>query len=1747
MIGKRKRLLSLITALACALLAIGAPVAAGASNSGITTVFCENFDSVTECAASNTPVECGSITLTGESNGTSKIANYIKHSDDNPIYGSMLKYEQTITDAKKAANLFIDFDDVSADGDNSYAEVSYDVQGLNTGNANIVMHLIPDNNASTPFAMLAVDKNGSVLLNNSADHVAELGKGKNLSMMNIRMQINLSDKTVTKIWVDGVLYELAAPVSCMNDVRIGRMRFEIRGMAATNGILLDNISLIKYTSADGSSLAADKTALKAKISEAYIASADRTEVKNAVSVYRNAAATQAEVDAAVSAIENMQPEKMTVIASESFDGGVNESGTYSDFTATYETKESTGKTASWQTYTLANPVYGNMLEFSDKSAVVAGSNNFSNLFLNINKKDAISYDAGSYAELSYDIQGADINKKCSVVMIACDAAGNRAITLAFNHENSIILNDAKPALKTYTDKTNESLIHVSVIFDTANKKITSLKIDGEELIPEPSTDFDAEGNEITIGGPVDWQSGDAKLERIRFYAGTKGVTGKTVRVDNLNLITFNSADGTSPSADKTALRKAISDNYKLAASLTGDKLAEFNAAIENAAALCKDVRAEQADVDAAAAALAAYAAEKKLLAKETFDDDVLDGFTLSPDSAASNGTISYPSEGSKAYGRVFSFMNDAAQTKLSNVFFNLKDAVNFDDDKILNISLDIKGVGTGGGNGPTVNVQLRGSGTNGLQVGLQKQGNVVVSFDAAKTSATTAGILATNTDFANVSISINLATKAVEKVLVNGTAVNLPENAAYEASVFDSIRLFVGKAGNYGFKADNIIVASHSSDDSIADSSALKAALANAAKVIEKFERGETLSAAKYDAFETLCENAALLCGDINAEASEIAQAAANVSAETEKLSALAGKELYAIDGLIINNGGSDVLCANGKINGVKLTKNDSLEKEATLVIAVYGENGLLGLRTVRNLSGLAEGSHEITFDSEINLPESISGVTCKGFIWTNLGTMLPFGSTGAAALAAPAYSLSLNGESVLCDAAAYPDKSAVIVPAKNLLNKANIIFTEDNGFYRAEREDGAYFTVQAGSENAVVNGEEYALSAAPYTAHGVVAMLPSDVVAKAFGMTFSSDDDAKAISVTDNYIPITWESAPNGMILFDAGINDISYTLSGISENADIEVYYKGTNTANHRNAYEEAAYFHKAQKPQYIGGAFYGAFDAEVQSNVYYVRIRVTENGSTKYYSSSARTTYMNTNEQTFKNADKAGLVLNATYENISYSLVSSEAAVKIKYRKAGTSTMNEALAPYRDDSANQYRGSITGLSAGTKYYVQAFDSSGKEITDPMPVDTMPETVQYTDVPLSSIIGEYSGGSIMLTNIRGTSSEYKRIYNDTGKKITASPGAAEAVMLDRCEYVILDGFEISGGTRNAIKVTHGCKNVRISGCTISGWGRIGVLNTDDDKTYRFSESHDGVYRIDGDIPDHEAGIDISGCRYITIEKCTITNPRGTANRWNGSGWSKIHPFGPVGIYTIDNRNIVIRYNDIIGTEKHLFNDGIEGGYNGLFYGGIAKDSDIYGNFITGCADDGAEIDGGQNNVRFYENKITNTVCGLSTAATITGPSYVFRNIVLGLYNDGITIGSAVKAGGGSGTAYILNNTFDGGVHAIRDVGLNTSTELKAQVINNVLIAPDSVYAYRNASFAEGTDVFKNNLYSGRIYMGNSAADSSNSTDLSVYDSASNRVTPDEDAWSGFSAAIPNFTAEGEPVGAFSGRVKKASLPYRK
>ena len=54
------------------------------------------------------------------------------------------------------------------------------------------------------------------------------------------------------------------------------------------------------------------------------------------------------------------------------------------------------------------------------------------------------------------------------------------------------------------------------------------------------------------------------------------------------------------------------------------------------------------------------------------------------------------------------------------------------------------------------------------------------------------------------------------------------------------------------------------------------------------------------------------------------------------------------------------------------------------------------------------------------------------------------------------------------------------------------------------------------------------------------------------------------------------------------------------------------------------------------------------------------------------------------------------------------------------------------------------------------------------------------------------------------------------------------------------------------------------------------------------------------------------------------------------------------------------------------MYNDVIGGGSNGSFRGSPGPDSDIYGNLVSHCWDDGLEVEGGSRNVRIWDNYIT-------------------------------------------------------------------------------------------------------------------------------------------------------------------------------
>jgi MYXO-CTERM domain-containing protein len=135
---------------------------------------------------------------------------------------------------------------------------------------------------------------------------------------------------------------------------------------------------------------------------------------------------------------------------------------------------------------------------------------------------------------------------------------------------------------------------------------------------------------------------------------------------------------------------------------------------------------------------------------------------------------------------------------------------------------------------------------------------------------------------------------------------------------------------------------------------------------------------------------------------------------------------------------------------------------------------------------------------------------------------------------------------------------------------------------------------------------------------------------------------------------------------------------------------------------------------------------------------------------------------------------------------------------------------------------------------------------------------------------------------------------------------------------------------------------------------------------------------------------------------------------------------------------NHVFRYNEIFSDADHYFNDAIGGGDNFSFDGFPRNDSDIHGNRISECWDDGIEAEGGNVNVRVWGNHIDRTYVKIAVAATSLGPIYVWRNVagvsrrshLAGMAEvDGEDRGPFLKAGSGDasyrgGRIYVFHNT---------------------------------------------------------------------------------------------------------------------------
>ncbi len=355
-------------------------------------------------------------------------------------------------------------------------------------------------------------------------------------------------------------------------------------------------------------------------------------------------------------------------------------------------------------------------------------------------------------------------------------------------------------------------------------------------------------------------------------------------------------------------------------------------------------------------------------------------------------------------------------------------------------------------------------------------------------------------------------------------------------------------------------------------------------------------------------------------------------------------------------------------------------------------------------------------------------------------------------------------------------------------------------------------------------------------------------------------------------------------------------------------------------------------------------------------------------------------------FASAD-GKLTATPTYQSMGLYLNAAPAPVdsggaRVTFRPEGSARWRNGFDLWYDPRNAEYRGSLVQLRPGTRYEIAVSLDDGTTYT--LAARTWPDTK-----PVAKIVPLPALSTSTLTITEGGSPSGYIVYE---------PADGESAVIDveknsdfnivvRASYVIVRGLTLKGARDSAILLgstteanAERVTDVVIEDNDISDWGSLAKPGCPYGKNLQsavFSRA--------------------SNLARITIQRNRLHNPTHGANNWletNCSGESK-HPEGPQAI-TLANSlgNHVIRNNEIYSREGHYFNDGMGETNNFSDRGFPTADTDIYGNFIRHCWDDGIESEGGNANVRIWGNYIDETYVKIAIAPVRFGPIYIFRNV---------------------------------------------------------------------------------------------------------------------------------------------------------
>ncbi|WFB34354.1 right-handed parallel beta-helix repeat-containing protein [Kiritimatiellota bacterium B12222] len=368
------------------------------------------------------------------------------------------------------------------------------------------------------------------------------------------------------------------------------------------------------------------------------------------------------------------------------------------------------------------------------------------------------------------------------------------------------------------------------------------------------------------------------------------------------------------------------------------------------------------------------------------------------------------------------------------------------------------------------------------------------------------------------------------------------------------------------------------------------------------------------------------------------------------------------------------------------------------------------------------------------------------------------------------------------------------------------------------------------------------------------------------------------------------------------------------------------------------------------------------------------------------------------------------------------SKEITAEVRYREKNAEEWVRGQSLVFVPSTSEFRGSLLDLKSATDYVAEVYIADPQfEAGKAQKKEVLTFRTWTDDVPVARTVQLPAGVSTeaLLISDQGSADGWVRYVGaPEGTILETGKSEKQAVRFENAAYVLFENVTVRGGREQGIVVTKS-NHIRIRHCDIAHWGDPGTRSAT-----RLPKG--GLYVDEnGKRINWQAGVMIApGASQVVVENCFIHAANGTANSWQYG-----HPLGPQGVIMNNSEgNHVIRYNDIVGSEGHWWNDGIESMWNNREKGGPYRDTDIYGNLIAFSNDDGTELDGGQYNVRYFNNWVQWAYCGISCAPNLHGPSYVYRNVfVLGEERNRVNFG--FKMGGSKfknqGTSILFHNTI--------------------------------------------------------------------------------------------------------------------------